>query len=99
MPVRGHQGRVLVYALRRLAWTVRILLLTLTLVFFVLRGIGGDPLRHGRPVGLSNAVWVKSGDPKPEAIERNMRRALGFDRPLHEQYLDYLRVVATLARG
>ena len=57
-------------------------------VFFVLLGIGGDPLRHGRLVGLSNAVWVRSGDPKPEAIERNMQRKLGLDRPLHEQYVD-----------
>ena len=68
-------GDVLSYAGRRIAWTIPILFLTLTLVFFALRAIGGDPLRRGQLVGLSNVAWVKTGDPKPEAIERNARRA------------------------
>jgi oligopeptide transport system permease protein len=90
---------VIAFVLRRLLWTVPILLVAVTVVFFALRGIGGDPLRRGQLVGLSSASWVKSGDPKPEAIERNMERALGLDRPWYEEYGSFLRGLATLDLG
>jgi oligopeptide transport system permease protein len=87
------------YALRRIFWTIPILFLVLTLIFFAMKSIGGDPLRHGRLVGLSSAVWVKSGDPKPESITANMRRELGLDEPWYEQYGEYLVAAATFDFG
>ena len=56
MPGRRHDGDVLSYAARRIAWTVPILLLTLTLVFFAPCALGGDPLRHGQLARLSRGL-------------------------------------------
>jgi ABC-type dipeptide/oligopeptide/nickel transport system permease component len=90
---------VLVFALRRVLWTVPVLFVVVTLLFGVLQAMGGDPLRHSELKGLSNVAWVKSGDAKPESIERNMRRELGLDRPWYVQYAHFLRSVATLDFG
>jgi oligopeptide transport system permease protein len=90
---------VLAYALRRVLWTVPILFVVVSLLFVLLGLIGGDPLRPGQLRGLSNVNWVKSGDPKPESIERNMRRKLGLDRPWYVRYGRFLRSVATLDFG
>ena len=35
------------FILRRLLWTIPILWVVLTIVFFMMRSIGGDPFRHG----------------------------------------------------
>jgi ABC-type dipeptide/oligopeptide/nickel transport system permease component len=87
------------FILRRVFWTVPTLFLVVTLLFFMMRGIGGDPLRPSPLLGLASPAWSKSGDPKPESIERNMARVRGLDRPLYEQYGRYLRSVATLDFG
>jgi ABC-type dipeptide/oligopeptide/nickel transport system permease component len=67
------------YILARLALTVPMLVILLTVVFLILRVIPGDPclaMLGGRNVG-------------PEQIE-NCRRGLGVDRPVWVQYLTYL---------
>src|ERR671919_1441599 len=88
------------YALRRIAWTVPVVFLVVTILFFMLQAIGGDPLRPGRLAGLSNSQgWVKRGDPKPESITANQRRRLGLDSPWYSQYGGYLRSVATFDFG
>ena len=51
------------FILRRLLWTIPTLWVILTIVFFMMRSIGGDPFRHGPLLGLSNAGWVKYGTP------------------------------------
>ena len=57
------------YALRRIAWTVPVLFLVVTLLFCMMQAIGGDPLRPGKLQGLSNLQgWVKRGDPKALVI-------------------------------
>lgn len=90
---------MLTYALRRVLWTIPVLLLVVTLLFFMMRSIGGSPLRHGPFLGLSNVAWVKYGDAQPEEIERNQLRKFGLDRPWYEQYATYLRSIATLDFG
>jgi peptide/nickel transport system permease protein len=73
------------YILARLALTVPMLLILLTVVFLILRVIPGDPclaMLGGRNVG-------------PEQIE-SCRKGLGVDRPLHVQYLAYL---GSIVRG
>lgn len=88
------------YALRRVAWTAPVLFLVVTVLFFMMQAIGGDPLRPGRLQGLSNSQgWVKRGDPKPDSIVANQQRNLGLDRPLYAQYGNYLRSVATFDFG
>src|SRR5918995_2410208 len=88
------------YAIRRIVWTVPVLFVVVTMLFFMLRAIGGDPLRPGPLFGLTSSQgWFKKGDPKPESIDANMRRRLGLDRPWYDQYGHYLRSVATLDFG
>jgi oligopeptide transport system permease protein len=87
------------FALRRLLWTIPILWVVITIVFFMMRSIGGDPFRHGPLVGLSNVGWVKYGDYQPEAIRRNQRDRYGLDLPWYEQYANYLHGVATFDFG
>jgi peptide/nickel transport system permease protein len=68
------------YILARLALTIPMLLILLTVVFLILRVIPGDPclaMLGGRNVG-------------PEQIA-SCRTSLGVDRPVHVQFLSYLR--------
>lgn len=90
---------MLQYALRRLLWTIPVILVCMTLLFVLMRVGGGNFLRHPPPAGLSNVAWVKYGDPKPESITRNIERRLGLDLPWYDQYLHYLKSVAQLDFG
>jgi oligopeptide transport system permease protein len=87
------------FVLRRIVWTVPIVFVVVTLLFFMMRAIGGDPFRHGPLFGLSNEAWVKYGDFQPAAIRRNQREKYGLDRPWYRQYADYVRGVFTLDLG
>jgi oligopeptide transport system permease protein len=80
-------------------WTIPILWVVVTIVFFMMRSIGGDPFRHGPLLGLSNVGWVKYGDYQPPAIRHNQRERYGLDLPWYEQYANYLRGVATFDFG
>jgi ABC-type dipeptide/oligopeptide/nickel transport system permease component len=90
---------VLSYAIRRTLWTIPVLFLVVTLLFFMMRSIGGSPLRRGQLVGISNVAWSKSMDWRPESIERNMEREFGLDRPWHRQYASYLESVVRFDFG
>ena len=84
---------------RRILWTIPILWVVVTIVFFMMRSIGGDPFRRGPLLGLSNVAWVKYGDYQPPSIKRNQRERYGLDLPWYQQYANYLRGVVTLDFG
>ena len=84
------------FVIRRLLWTIPVVLVCVTILFALMRVGGGNFLRHPPPAGLSNIGWVKYGDPKPESITRNIERRLGLDLPWYEQYAHYLGSVARL---
>jgi oligopeptide transport system permease protein len=90
---------MLLFALKRALWTIPVLLVCVTLLFGLVHAIGGGPLRHGPPLGLSHEAWVKYGDPKPGSITANQRRRLGIDAPWYDQYWRYVRSVAKLDFG
>jgi oligopeptide transport system permease protein len=91
---------VLAFALRRVLWTIPVIFVVVTMIFFLMRSIGGDPLRHGPLVGLTGTGgWQKYGDPQPEAIRRNQLHEFGLDLPWYEQYANYLEGVATFDYG
>ena len=87
------------YALARIVWTIPVILVAITLTFFLVRSIGGDPFRHGPLVGLAvpTSGWQKYGDYQPRSIRENMRRQHGLDLPWYEQYGNYLASVATFS--
>lgn len=67
------------FLLRRLAASLLLLLLVLSITFLVLHLIPGDP------------THTAEGSRRLTAEQReNLRRVLGLDRPLHEQYLAWL---------
>ncbi|MFO0453487.1 MAG: ABC transporter permease, partial [Pseudomonadota bacterium] len=74
--------RVLQYALRRLFGAVPTLFLIVTLAFVLVRLAPGGPFDEEQALA-------------PE-VKANLERAYGLDRPLHEQYANYL---GALLRG
>jgi len=92
---------VLRYALNRLFWTIPVILLAITIAFFLVRATGGSPFRHGPLIGLTSLYggWQKYGDPQPEGIRDNMRRRYGLDLPWYQQYANYVVGVATFSLG
>ena len=88
------------YVLSRIVWTIPVVFVAITLTFFLVRSIGGDPFRHGPLVGLTaQGGWQKYGDYQPTSIRENMRRRYGLDLPWYEQYGNYLAGVATFSLG
>ncbi len=75
------------FVLRRILLLIPILLGLTLLVFLFIRALPGDP-----------AGAILGERATPEALER-VRQALGLDRPLYEQYLDYLGGILRLDLG
>ncbi len=71
------------YFLRRLALLLPTLLGALTLVFFLIHMVPGDP------------VEVMLGETAGAADKEELRRSLGLHRPLHEQYASFLAGLVT----
>ncbi|SHE70152.1 peptide/nickel transport system permease protein [Desulfacinum infernum DSM 9756] len=71
--------RLLRYIGKRLLHLVPVLLGVTVLVFFISHAIPGDPAR-----------MMAGQKASREAVE-NLRRSMGLDRPLHEQYLRYMK--------
>ncbi|HET7328946.1 MAG TPA: ABC transporter permease [Nocardioidaceae bacterium] len=75
------------YIAQRLLLIIPMVFLLTTIVFLLLRVAPGDP------------VSATVGGRLSEAAQAERRAALGLDRPLIVQYLDYLKDVATLQFG
>jgi oligopeptide transport system permease protein len=85
---------------RRVLWTIPVIFVVVTAIFFLMRAIGGNPLRHGPLVGLTSAGgWQKYGDYQPEGIRTAQLHKFGLDRPWYEQYASYLEGVARFDFG
>lgn len=65
------------YAVRRLGVAIPTLLIIITIAFFMMRAAPGGPFDRERQL--------------PPEIEANILRAYNLDKPIHEQYFDYLK--------
>jgi ABC-type dipeptide/oligopeptide/nickel transport system permease component len=74
------------FVIRRLFWTIPVILLVILMTFLLMRQIAGNPFRQ-----TERAI--------PAAIQRNLERQYGLDRPWYIQYLLYVRGVATFDLG
>lgn len=72
------------YIIRRLLQMIPITLGILTLIFFLIHMIPGDP-----------AMQIAGEGARPEDVQ-NIRKSLGLDQPLSRQYVTY---ISNLARG
>ncbi len=74
------------FIVRRLFWTIPVILVVILLTFVMMRQIEGNPFRQ-----TERAV--------PEAIQRNLERKFNLDKPWYLQYAYYVKGVATLDLG
>jgi len=74
------------FVVRRVIWTIPVILLVIFFTFVLMRQIEGNPFRTSE-----RAI--------PESIQRNLERKYGLDRPWFVQYLLYVKGVATLDLG
>ena len=74
------------FIVRRLVWTIPVILLVILLTFTLMRQIKGNPFRTSE-----RAV--------PVEIQRNLERKYGLDDPFFVQYLNYVKGVATFDLG
>ena len=72
--------------IRRVLWTVPVILLIILMTFLLMRQIEGNPFRHSE-----RAI--------PESIQRNLEAKYGLDDPWYVQYVRYVRDVATFDLG
>jgi len=77
---------MLKFIVRRIFWTIPVLLAVIFLTFIMMRQIEGNPFRQ-----TERAV--------PEAVQRNLERKFNLDKPWWQQYLFYVKGVATLDFG
>jgi oligopeptide transport system permease protein len=69
------------YILRRVLAAIPTMLAIITIAFFMIRAAPGNPWSTDRKL--------------PPEIEANLKASMGLDKPLHEQYFDYLGKVVT----
>ncbi|HEY7017322.1 MAG TPA: ABC transporter permease [Gaiellaceae bacterium] len=72
--------------IRRLLWTIPVLLLVILFTFVLMRQIKGNPFRK-----TERAV--------PASIQRNLDRKFHLDEPWYEQYAQYVKGVFSLDLG
>lgn len=77
---------MLKFIVRRVFWTIPVLLVVIFLTFTMMRQIGGNPFRQSE-----RAV--------PEAVQRNLERKFHTNDPWWKQYAYYVKGVATLDLG
>jgi len=77
---------MLKFVIRRVLWTIPVLLLVILMTFLMMRQIGGNPFRTSE-----RAV--------PPAIQANLERKFHVDQPWWKQYLYYTQGVFTLDFG
>ena len=74
------------FIIRRIVWTIPVLLLVILMTFLMMKLIKGNPFQvTDRPV--------------PESIQRNLDRKFHLDKPWWQQYLFYVRDTARLDLG
>ena len=74
------------FVIRRLLWTVPVILLVILLTFLMMRQIEGNPFRQTeRPV--------------PAAVQENLERKFNLDKPWYTQYALYVKGVFTFDLG
>jgi oligopeptide transport system permease protein len=74
------------FIVRRLIWTIPVILLVILLTFWMMRMIEGNPFRTSE-----RAV--------PAEIQANLERKYGLNDPWYEQYFNYVKGVVTFDLG
>ena len=92
---------MLVYILKRIALMLPTLLGALTVTFIVIQFVPGGPVEQvmaearSRGVSGDTGGYRARGDSDAKQIEA-LKKLYGFDKPVHERYLEMLKNFATL---
>ena len=74
------------FIIRRILWTIPVILLVILMIFVMMRQIEGNPFRR-----TERAV--------PPQVQANLERKFNLDKPVWQQYLLYVKGVFTLDLG
>jgi ABC-type dipeptide/oligopeptide/nickel transport system permease component len=74
------------FIIRRVIWTIPVILLVILMTFLLMRQIGGNPFR-------------KTERNIPADIQRNLERQFNLDKPWYQQYALYVKNVFTADLG
>src|SRR5580765_5326396 len=74
------------FIIRRIIWTIPVILLVIFMTFVMMKQIGGNPFR-------------KTERNVPPAIQANLERKFNLDKPWYKQYAYYVKDVATFDLG
>src|SRR5918999_774525 len=74
------------FVVRRIVWTIPVILLVILITFVMMRNIAGNPFRTSE-----RAV--------PESIQRNLDEKYGLNDPWYQQYFRYVKGVFTYDLG
>ena len=74
------------FIIRRIIWTIPVILLVILMTFLMMKQIGGNPFRHTE----KNV---------PESIQRNLEAKFNLDKPWYVQYIYYVKNVAVFDYG
>ena len=74
------------FIVRRIFWTIPVILLVIFMTFVLMRQIEGNPFRQ-----TERNV--------PESIQRNLERKFNLDAPWYEQYVTYVKNTFTFDFG
>jgi ABC-type dipeptide/oligopeptide/nickel transport system permease component len=74
------------FIIRRVIWTIPVILLVILMTFVMMRQIGGNPFRHTE----KNV---------PAAIQANLEHKFHLDKPWYTQYAYYVKNVVTFDLG
>ena len=69
------------FIIRRIIWTIPVILLVIFMTFVMMKQIGGNPFRHTE----KNV---------PPAIQANLEKKFNLDKPWWQQYAFYVKDVA-----
>src|SRR5918992_4461871 len=71
---------------RRVLWSIPVMLLVILMTFVLMRQIEGNPFR-------------KTSRPVPESVQQNLERKFNLDEPWYMQYAYYVKGVFTFDLG
>jgi oligopeptide transport system permease protein len=74
------------FIIRRVFWTIPVILLVILMTFVLMKQIGGNPFR-------------KTERSVPADIRRNLERQFNLDKPWYQQYAYYVKNVVTFNLG
>ena len=74
------------FVLRRILWTIPVVILVILLTFVMMKAIPGNPFR-------------RTDRPVPASIQRNLEAKFHLDDPWYEQYAQYVKGVFTFDLG